>query len=85
MNIRKIERKKNLLIIGSDGLWEFLNEECIAKELGSDITEKNLDGICDKLLNKARSKWAKNESMVDDITFITVFISENTHINSLIM
>ena len=85
VKIRKIEHKNSLLIIGSDGLWEFLNGKNIAKELKSVLLKKDLDSVCDKLLEKAKLKWTKNEEMVDDITFITVFLEGKNPSNSLVM
>lgn len=73
------------MLIGSDGLWEFISNQQILTDLKDEMHKKDLDVICEKLLEHAKIKWAKNEEMVDDITFIAVFINEPVHMVSITM
>ena len=73
------------MIIGTDGLWEFLDGHSIAKEINPDLLEKDLGVVCDRLLEKAKIQWAMHEDMIDDITFIAVLINEHVRESSIIL
>ena len=61
------------LIIASDGIWEFIsNEECVNL-----IKDFYLQGDGNRCINNlyelSRSKWLKEEEVVDDTTILLVF------------
>ncbi|KAL4492028.1 hypothetical protein ABPG72_008449 [Tetrahymena utriculariae] len=69
-----ITADSGFLIIGSDGVWEFLPNEEIIKEIGKYYILKDIEGACSWLLNEAYHKWTcEDDSVVDDITFIIMF------------
>ncbi|KAL4439608.1 hypothetical protein ABPG74_004010 [Tetrahymena malaccensis] len=71
---QSITADSGFLIIGSDGVWEFLPNEEIIKEIGKYYILKDIEGACSWLLNEAYHKWTcEDDSVVDDITFIIIF------------
>ncbi|EAS03218.2 protein phosphatase 2c (macronuclear) [Tetrahymena thermophila SB210] len=71
---QNITADSGFLIIGSDGVWEFLPNEEIIKEIGKYYILKDIEGACSWLLNEAYHKWTcEDDSVVDDITFIIIF------------
>jgi serine/threonine protein phosphatase PrpC len=61
------------LIIASDGIWEFIsNEECV--NLIKDFyLQGDGNGCINNLYELSRSKWLKEEEVVDDTTILLVF------------
>ena len=61
------------IIIGSDGVWEFLKND-IVKDIGKKYyLEDNASDFCHQILNNALAQWEKNEVIVDDITAVVIF------------
>lgn len=73
-------KNDKILVLGSDGLWEFLENAEIVKLLAPYYLNDDLEGACEMLLNEAVSRWNKVCSVVDDITFVIVFL-KNSYIN----
>jgi len=64
-----------VIVLASDGVWEFLTNE----EAGSIILpfylNKNAEKAAETLVRAAFKKWKQNESFtIDDITCIVIFI-----------
>ena len=69
--------KEKVLVVGSDGLWEFIsNEEVknIIKEI-YDIDKENPQNVAERLWDLATERWLENENLVDDITIIVSYFS----------
>ena len=61
------------IIIGSDGVWEFLHND-IVKDIGKKYyLEDNASEFCHQVVKNALTQWEKNENFVDDITAIVIF------------
>ena len=61
------------IVAGSDGVWEFLNNE-IVKDIGKKYyLENNPSEFCHQIVNNSVFQWQKNEVIIDDITVLTVF------------
>ena len=61
------------IVICSDGVWEFLNNE-IVKDFGKPFYLKNdPSGLCHHVVNNSVVEWEKNEIIIDDITIVVVF------------
>ena len=61
------------IVICSDGVWEFLNNE-IVKDFGKPFYLKNdPSGYCHHVINNSVVEWEKNEIIIDDITIVVVF------------
>ena len=68
-----LSSKDKFLIICSDGVWEFLNNEEV-KEFGIKYyLENDPKKLCEDLYKKAKTNWENNDQIVDDITIIAVF------------
>ncbi|CAM9376984.1 unnamed protein product [Chrysoparadoxa australica] len=60
-----------LLILATDGLWEFMsNEECI--EIASSCSQPRI--AVDKLITEANERWMKEEQVIDDTTVCVAFL-----------
>ena len=61
------------IVVCSDGVWEFLNNENV-KDIGKKYyVENNPSGYCHDLVNTSLSLWEKNDIVVDDITAVVAF------------
>ncbi|CAD8126402.1 unnamed protein product [Paramecium sonneborni] len=64
------------IILGSDGVWEFIDNQSVVDIVGKYYIKGDLDGACDELLQISYKMWTlEDDSVVDDITFIVIFIS----------
>ena len=61
------------MIICSDGIWEFIdNEE--AMEIGKKYYLRNdPNGLCNELIKKATEIWIKEDTVIDDITVVVAY------------
>ena len=61
------------LVICSDGIWEFINNEQV-RDLGNIFYAQNkVADFCIELVNLAIDLWSKKETIRDDITVVSVF------------
>ena len=61
------------MVLCSDGVWEFLNNEDVMS-LGNDYYEKNdIDGFINQLMNISVQCWEREDFIRDDITSVVVF------------
>ena len=62
------------IIIGSDGLYEFMSN-ADAVRLVVPFWEKNdLHGACAALVAEARARWMAQEEVIDDVTCVVIFL-----------
>ena len=64
-------------MIGSDGVFEFLTNQEIIEAMVPFYEKKQIQQASDYLLNMAHRSWNRNSSIVDDITFILIFMNYN--------
>ena len=73
-----IERTLNLedkfIIIGSDGIWEFISNEEAVKLVVPYWEANDSKGACEKLISVAVNYWETQDEVVDDITAIVIFL-----------
>ena len=69
-------KEDKFIILGSDGLWEFINsQECV--EIVKDFyLEKNVEGALTYLYKEASKRWILEEEIIDDITILIAFLKE---------
>ena len=60
------------MIMASDGIWEFINNEQAMKLSNKYYLRNDCSGICRELTQKAISLWEKNDYVIDDITVLVV-------------
>ncbi|KAK8814239.1 hypothetical protein WA158_008101 [Blastocystis sp. Blastoise] len=65
--------KDRILMVGSDGIWEFISNREALDILTNSITVKI---SLDNLINTAWSRWMDNEQVVDDTTIAIVVFGE---------
>jgi serine/threonine protein phosphatase PrpC len=71
------------MIIASDGLWEFLENEIVKRLINIKIVEtvgkmlsqgSNTKSICEYLYDESQKKWIDEEGVIDDITIILALL-----------
>ncbi|KRX03413.1 Protein phosphatase 2C (PP2C)-like domain [Pseudocohnilembus persalinus] len=79
------------IVMGSNGLWEFLNLDQILNIVNEYYEQRYINQLAaqqaaDYLIDLAQQKWVQNDSLIDDITVIVVFLkgSQQNPINNLV-
>ncbi|CAD8160193.1 unnamed protein product [Paramecium octaurelia] len=63
------------IIIASDGIWEFLDNQIVVDIIGKYYQQNNIEGASEELMRVAYRMWTiDDDSVIDDITFIIIFI-----------
>ena len=62
------------VVIGSDGLWEFLTNEEVCEMVLPFYIDNQPEAAANRLVREAHAKWKKEEEVVDDITVVVVFL-----------
>jgi serine/threonine protein phosphatase PrpC len=60
------------MVLASDGLWEFIENEEVVQFLGPFYEKGELKKGCKALLQLAEESWTRNSTVRDDITIIIV-------------
>lgn len=70
---RVLKKSDKMLIIASDGVFEFLSSQAIV-----DMCAEHVDPLdaCQTICQTAYDEWLKRETRTDDITMICVFIDD---------
>ena len=68
-----INNSTKFMVICSDGVWEFIQNEQV-RDLGNVFyAQNNVTGFCKELVNYAVSTWEQFDVIRDDITVVSVF------------
>ncbi|CAD8174621.1 unnamed protein product [Paramecium pentaurelia] len=71
-----LERNDKVIIVGSDGLFEFLSDDQIINCISPYYDTSNIEGACNQLMLAACNSWMqKCNNLIDDITFIILFLT----------
>ena len=62
------------IIIASDGVWEFLSNEDVAKIVWPFFLKNSPEQAGNAIVRAAAQKWRENDSVIDDITCVTIFL-----------
>ncbi|CAD8178147.1 unnamed protein product [Paramecium octaurelia] len=74
LNLVDIVNKEDLFIVlGSDGIWEFLNNQTIAELVYPFYMKNDPQGACQKIIQEAVAAWKAYSEGIDDITAIVIF------------
>ena len=69
----EINANTKYMVICSDGVWEFIQNEQV-RDLGNVFyAQNNVKGFCLELVNYAFNMWEQLEDIRDDITVVSVF------------
>ena len=63
-----------IMVLASDGVWEFLKNQEVASIVYPFYLQKNAEGAAESLVRAAFKRWKREESVIDDITCIIVFL-----------
>ena len=69
-----LEKNDKCIIIGSDGLWEYIsNQECVnfVKEF---YLKNDIKGAINFLYKEASKRWILQQDIIDDISIILIFL-----------
>ena len=68
-----IDKDTKFIVIGSDGIWEFLTNKKVVHIVLPFYEKNDPDGACKALIKEATEWWNKEDIVVDDITVVVVF------------
>ena len=69
-----LEPYDKFIIIASDGVWEFLSNEDIARIVWPFYLNNSPEQAGNAIVRAAAKKWKENDTVIDDITCITIFL-----------
>ena len=68
-----IDYYSKYIVMGSDGIWEFISNEEAMKIANKFYLSNDPKGLCHELVNKATKLWEEKDVVIDDITVLVVF------------
>ena len=68
-----IDKDTKFIVVASDGVWEFLDNQKVADLVMPFYKKNDPDGACKALIKESTEWWNKEDIVVDDITVIVVF------------
>lgn len=72
-----ITRNDKMLILASDGVWEFLSNEEVVAKLAPFYEARKLEEASNFLMDHSVASWNYNMPMVDDISFVLLFFTHD--------
>ena len=69
----KIDKDTKFIVVASDGVWEFLDNDTVKNMVMPYYEKKDPIGACKELIKKSTEFWNQEYIVVDDITCIVVF------------
>ena len=69
----KIDKDTKFIVVASDGVWEFLDNQKVADIVMPFYKQNDPDGACKALIKESTDWWNQEDIVVDDITVIVVF------------
>ncbi|CAD8121813.1 unnamed protein product [Paramecium sonneborni] len=69
-----LQQSDKFIIIASDGIWEFLQNDIVIQIVYEFYQKGDLNGACVKLVQIATEAWQREDEVIDDITLIVGFI-----------
>jgi len=69
----KIDKDTKFIVVASDGVWEFLDNQKVAEIIMPFYKKNDPDGACKALIKESTDWWNQEDVVVDDITAIVVF------------
>ena len=70
---QKIVSDTKFIVVASDGVWEFLNNDRVAEIVLPFYKKNDPNGACKALIKESTEWWNQEDIVVDDITVIVVF------------
>ena len=82
INVKYLDDSAKVIVVGSDGVFEFMRNEDIAGVVKEGYEKGNVNATAKDIVRKATEMWTEKEDGMDDITVVVVFIGENNSNNS---
>ena len=70
----RMNSQDKVIILASDGVWEFLENQAVADIVYPYFLQRNAEGAAENLVRAAFKQWKKEENVIDDITCIVIFL-----------
>ena len=67
-------KEDKFIIIGTDGLWEYISSEKCANIVKEFFLKNDIQGAGNFLFKEASKRWIVEQDVVDDITIIVIFL-----------
>ncbi len=67
-------REDKFIILGSDGIWEFISNDEVVDIVKDYYLQNNIEGAIEYLYNESSKRWIMEEEVIDDITIIIIFL-----------
>ena len=74
IEIQELNSSDKIIVLASDGVWEFLEGKDVLEIILPFYKKKNVDNACEVLVRKSTENWNQEDVVVDDITVIAVFL-----------
>lgn len=71
----KCDSNVKALIMGSDGIWEFITNEEAVKIAAPHLERGDAQRAVDALMEEGTLRWRQNEDVIDDMTCMVVLLS----------
>ena len=70
-----LQRDDKFIVIGSDGVFEFLSNEEVANIVAPFFEQRNAEKAAEAIVRESYLTWKREEEgVVDDITCVIVFL-----------
>jgi serine/threonine protein phosphatase PrpC len=73
--VRECKPNDKALIMGSDGVWEFISSDEACRIAGPHLERGDADRAVAELMEVATKRWRQNEEVVDDCTCLVALLS----------
>lgn len=70
----ELNKEDKFIVIASDGVWEFLENEEVADIVWPFFVKHSPEAAGNALVRAAAKKWKENDTVIDDITCIIIFM-----------
>jgi len=70
-----LTEEDKFIVIASDGVWEFIQNEEIVNIVAPFWHANNPEGACEKIVKESVAHWKKEDEVIDDITCIAIFLN----------
>lgn len=71
---RTLTPDDKMLILGSDGLWDYMSNEEVMRVASTYWGNGDLEGCCEHLVTEALGKWKRENDGIDDITVVVALL-----------
>ena len=70
----KLVPEDKFILIGSDGVFEFITNEELVKVTVPYFRILDCEGTCETIVKEATRRWKNEEEVIDDITILCIFL-----------